>query len=65
MKMARLVPGRSDQAALEGKGTNARKDIAAVVRIGHDRLVDKNLQEQVIDIDPLALRLGNHCNLAG
>src|SRR3546814_1686598 len=36
-----------DQPAFDREWSNARKDIAAILRVGDNRLIDENLQEQI------------------
>jgi hypothetical protein len=62
---ASLVAGRADQPALDRERADAGKDVAAVLRVGDDGLVDEHLQEQVVDVDPLTLALLHHRDLAG
>ena len=62
---ARLVAGRLDQPALDRERAHPGKDVAAVLLVGDDRLVDEHLEEQVIDVDPFALRLADHRDFAG
>src|SRR5690606_88736 len=50
---AGLIARGGDQPALYRERANPGEDIAAVLRVGDDRLVDENLQEQVVDVDPL------------
>ena len=57
------VAARLDQAALDGERADAGKDVAAVLRVGDDRPVDEDLQEQIVDVDPVALRLLHHGDL--
>ena len=54
-----------DQVALDGEGANAGQDVAAVLRIGNDGLIDEDLQEQVIDVDAWTRRALDHRNLRG
>src|SRR3546814_1400561 len=53
------------QPAFDREWSNARKDIAAILRVGDNRLIDENLQEQIIDIDARAIGSADHRNLAG
>ena len=48
---ARLVIAGGHQAALDRERPDAGQDVAAVLLVGDDRLVDHDLQEQVIDVD--------------
>ena len=53
MKIATRVssPVGGDQAALDRERADAGEDVAAILRVGDDRLVDEDLQEQIVDID--------------
>lgn len=62
---AGYIAVRRHQPALDREGADAREDIAAVLRIADDRLIDEHLQEQVIDRDPRPRGLRNHRDLAG
>ena len=53
---ARLFAGRRDQSALDREGSHSREDVAAVLCVGDDGLIDEDLEEQVVDIDPLTFR---------
>ena len=60
-----LAVARRHEAAFDGEGTDTGEDVAAVLRVGDDRLVDEDLQEQIVDIDSLALGLLHHRDLGG
>jgi hypothetical protein len=45
-----------DQAAFDGKGTDAGQDVPAILAIGDDCLIDRHLEEEIIDVDPGPLR---------
>ena len=62
---AGFVAGGRHQPAFDRKRANPGQDIAAVLGIGDDRLIDEDLQEQVIDVDPFAHRFADHRDLAG
>ena len=53
MKIATRVSssGRRDQPALDRERADAGEDVAAILRVGDDRLVDEDLQEQIVDVD--------------
>jgi len=38
------------QAALDGGGADGREDIAAALRVGNDGLIDKDLEEETVDV---------------
>ena len=52
----RLAVAGGDQPALDGERAYAREDIAAVLALSDESLIDEHLQEQVVDIDPVARR---------
>ena len=53
------------QPTFDGKGTNTGKNIAAILGIGDKRLIDKDLQEQIVDIGIAAHRPVDNRNLRG
>ena len=44
---------------------DAGKDVAAVLRVGNERLIDGHLQKQIVDIDSWPFRPRNHGDLGG
>ena len=45
------APPAAIEAALDRERPDAGEQVAAVLAVGHDRLVDADLEEQVLDID--------------
>ena len=56
---------RRHQAALDREGADAREDVAAILRVADDRLVDEDLKEEIIDIDARPIRFPDDRDLAG
>ena len=56
---------RLDQTSFDCEGTNACKNIAAILSVGDDRLVNEDLQEEIVDIDIGPRGLGNDGDLGG
>ncbi len=62
---AGLAVRRGDQAALDGEGADPGQQVAAVLRVGDDRLVHEHLQEQVVDVHARARRARHDSDLGG
>ena len=54
-----------DEAALDRERPDAGEQVAAVLLVGDDRLVDEDLQEQVVDVGVVACRAAHDGDLAG
>ena len=61
----RLSVLRRDQATLYGEGADPGEDIATVLRIGDDRAVDEDLQEEIVDVDARPHRAAHDRDLGG
>jgi hypothetical protein len=53
---------RLDEPAFNGERPNARENIAAVLRVRDNRLIDEHLEEEIVDVDPFARRFANDCD---
>ena len=62
MKLADL---RRNNPAFNGKGANACQNIAAILCIGNNGLIDENLKKQIIDIHIGAGRFADDGDFAG
>ena len=54
-----------DEPALDRERPDAGQQVAAVLLVGDDRLVDEDLQEQVVDVGVGAIGRADHRDLAG
>ena len=61
----RAVATRLDEAAFNGKPADPGKDVAAILRVGDDGLIDKHLKEQIVDVGICATGARDHGHLAG
>ena len=41
---------RGDEATLDREGADASEDIAAILRVADDRLIDEDLEEEIVDV---------------
>src|SRR3546814_739219 len=60
-----LLARNRNETALDGERPDAGKDITAVLGVGDDRLIDEDLQEEIVDIDAVPLGSLHHGNLGG
>ena len=55
----RLVTARRHQSALDGRGADPGQDVATRLRIRDQRLIHKDLKEQIVQIRIRALRVAD------
>jgi len=61
----RLVPARGNQALLDGEGSDAGQNIAAVLAVADVRLIDHDLQKEIVHICIVSRRGAHDGHLAG